>query len=389
MINVCHQCGLYRADKIIDPAGPVAICPECGFRHPFVYLPLLVVGGASGAGKSEVCRRLLGQVTQAVLLDSDILWRAEYNAPENHYREYFETWLRVCKNITQSGRPVVLFGAGCGVPENLEDCIERRYFASVHYLALVCSDVALEQRLRQRPAWRGNRDAAYIEKHRRFNQWFKDYSSDQQPSITRIDTTQASIDEAAAQVRGWIEQNLQVLLSALEMSSASLLDLLGLLADAGIETWLDGGWGVDALIGRQTRDHDDLDLALAAADLAAFEAAVGREGFREAYRDGDFNPVYADPAGRRVDVHLVDTTCETRDGKGVRVYGGQGLPYEVGALEGSGEILGTRVPCCTVEFQVRSHTGYEFDAQDGRDMAALCDHFGIALPPEYHGLAPP
>jgi lincosamide nucleotidyltransferase A/C/D/E len=171
------------------------------------------------------------------------------------------------------------------------------------------------------------------------------------------------------------------------MTAADVLQVVGLLQGAAVRFWLDGGWGVDALIGRQTREHDDLDLALAAGDLAAFEATVGRVGFREAYRDGDFNPVYADPAGRRVDVHLVDTASETLHGKGVRVYGGQGLPYEVGALEGSGEILGTRVPCCTVEFQVRSHTGYEFDAQDGRDMAALCDHFGIELPPEYRGLA--
>ena len=152
--------------------------------------------------------------------------------------------------------------------------------------------------------------------------------------------------------------------------------------------WLDGGWGVDALIGRQTRDHDDLDLALAAGDLAALEATLGQEGFKEAYRDGDRNPVYSDPAGRRVDVHLVDTTCEALDGKGVRVYGGRGLPYEVGALEGFGEILGTRVPCCTIEFQVRSHTGYAFDEQDRRDMAALRDRFGVDLPPEYREPTP-
>lgn len=170
------------------------------------------------------------------------------------------------------------------------------------------------------------------------------------------------------------------------MTAADVLQVIALLERAAVRFWLDGGWGIDALIGRQTRDHDDLDLALAAEDLAAFAAAVGREGFREADRDGDFNPVYADPAGRRVDVHLVDTTCEVIDARGMWVYGGQGLPYEVGALEGSGEIRGTRVPCCTVEFQVRSHLGYEFDEQDRRDMAALCDHFGIELPPEYRGL---
>lgn len=57
MINVCYNCGIYRADKLIDPSGPFAICPEYGFKHPFRQLPLLVVSGASGAGKSS-CRLL-------------------------------------------------------------------------------------------------------------------------------------------------------------------------------------------------------------------------------------------------------------------------------------------------------------------------------------------
>ena len=204
MLNVCFQCGMYHADKIIDPAGPFAVCPECGFKHPFRMLPLLIVTGASGAGKSTACQRLLGQVTQAVLLDSDILWRPEFNTPATSYRDYFELWLRLCKNISQSGRPVVLFGAGAGVPENIENCIERRYFSKVHYLALVCSDEALSRRLQARPIWRGTRDAEYIDGHIRFNHWFKEYNS--QPAIERIDTTDVLPEETVAQVALWINE---------------------------------------------------------------------------------------------------------------------------------------------------------------------------------------
>jgi ribosomal protein L32 len=152
MINVCYQCGQYRADKIIDPTGPYAVCPECGHRHRFHYLPLLIVTGASGAGKTAVCQQLTGQFQDAALLDSDILWRSEFNHPENDYREYFDTWLRVCKNISQSGQSVVLFGAGVGVPDNLKDCVECRYFSAIKYLALVCSGDILAERLQKRPA---------------------------------------------------------------------------------------------------------------------------------------------------------------------------------------------------------------------------------------------
>ena len=39
-----------------------------------------------------------------------------------------------------------------------------------------------------------------------------------------------------------------------------MLGVLGRLQAAGVPAWLDGGWCVDALLGEQTRRHDDLDL---------------------------------------------------------------------------------------------------------------------------------
>lgn len=205
MFNVCHSCGLYRVDKIIDPSGPYAICPACGHQHPFRQLPLLIVSGASGAGKSSVCQAMIGKLDNVVLLDSDILWRPEYNKPEDNYRDFFETWLRVAKNISQAGRPVILFGAGMGVPENIEPCVERRYFSYIHYLALVCDDDLLAQRLKARPAWRGSGDQAYIETHVQFNQWFKEQGNRNTP-ISLLDTTDVLLERTIEQVKTWIRE---------------------------------------------------------------------------------------------------------------------------------------------------------------------------------------
>ena len=211
MFNVCVQCGLYRADKLIDASSSYAICPECGYQHPFLRLPLLVVSGASGSGKTAVCHHLTGQLPQAILLDSDILWQAEFNEPEHNHRDYFETWLRVCKNVSQSGRPVVLFGAGIGVPENLENCIERRYFSEIHYLALTCDARILTKRLQQRPAWRGSQAPSYIDEHIRFNQWFLNYKpSNTHPPITTLDTTHSSLKETAVSVQTSIQDTINL-----------------------------------------------------------------------------------------------------------------------------------------------------------------------------------
>jgi hypothetical protein len=142
-------------------------------------------------GKSAVRQLLEHELSEVVVLESDLLWRSEFDRPDKH-RDFFETWLRLCKGISRSGRPVVIFGAGFGAPKNLEQCVERRYFSGLHYLALVCADEMLEQRLRARPAWRKSDDLAYIEAHVAFNRWFKQNASQVEPDTGEaLDSQQA------------------------------------------------------------------------------------------------------------------------------------------------------------------------------------------------------
>lgn len=208
MLNVCSRCGSYRPDKTIDPAGPFAICPDCGYAHPFAYSPLFVVSGASGAGKSTIVHRLAVPDSDFVVLDGDIIWRPEFNQPANHYRDFMETWLRLCKNIAQSGRPVMLFGAGFGVPANLADCVERRYFPRVHTLALVCAEDELTRRLQARPNWRASGGTDFIRSQLDFNRWFTAAASQPEFDITTLDTTSIDAVETARQVMNWARARL-------------------------------------------------------------------------------------------------------------------------------------------------------------------------------------
>ena len=203
MMNVCGGCGSYRVDKTIDAEDSVAICPECGHRTPFVRSCLSIVSGASGCGKSTVCARLMGVVSDAVLLETDILWGPAFaDGSAGAARAFSEVWLRVAKNIAQSGRPVVLFGAGCGVPDNVEPCVERRYFASVRYLALTCNEAELRRRLAARPAWRQSNAPAFVDAQVRFNAWFLERIAER--SIRGVDTSFEPIDVVAARVADWI-----------------------------------------------------------------------------------------------------------------------------------------------------------------------------------------
>lgn len=206
MFNVCPGCGEYRADKEIDASGPYAICPLCRHRHKFVRLPLFILTGASGAGKTTASLALVDKVKDAVVMESDILWREEFNQPGTDYQNYRELWLRVSKNISQAGKPVIL--CGCAVPEQFEQCIERRYFSNIHYLALVCENELLAARLRARPQWRGSFGDEYIKDHLAFNDWLKNTAENTKPPITLLDTSEMTADETAEKVSQWIKEHL-------------------------------------------------------------------------------------------------------------------------------------------------------------------------------------
>jgi hypothetical protein len=207
MFNICDACGAYRPDKLVEPGAAGALshatCPECGHRHPFLQAPLLLVTGASGTGKSTVLRRLQG-LSQAVLFDSDILWGPHF---EKDPHAFFETWLRVCKNTAQAGKPVVLFGAGTGVPANLEACVERRYFSRLHHLALVCEEAALAVRLRARPSWRASGSEEQIQEQLRFNRWFRVEGPAR--GIALVDTSHEMPNATAERVKDWIVRTLR------------------------------------------------------------------------------------------------------------------------------------------------------------------------------------
>jgi len=202
MFNVCPSCGEYRADKTIVPEGVYAICPNCRFRYEFIRLPLFILTGASGVGKSTVCLGLAAKMKDVVIMESDILWREEFNQPETNYCEYRETWLRVCKNISQAGKPVVL--CGVGEPTQFEQCIERRYFSELHYLALICDDQILASRLRNRPTWRGSFKDEYIKEQVVFNRWLLDNAQNTEPPMTLLDTSEITVDKTVEKVERWI-----------------------------------------------------------------------------------------------------------------------------------------------------------------------------------------
>jgi len=151
---------------------------------------------------------------------------------------------------------------------------------------------------------------------------------------------------------------------------------------ANLAFWIDGGWGVDALLGKQTREHSDLDLAVHFADLAAFEHALHPEGFVRVARAGDpeWNWVLHHESGHSVDLHGF-----VPDGEGNGILGDpkDNAMYPVGALCGSGTINGVKLRCVAAPFVLAFRNGFEPRDVDRHDVAALCAHFGLARPSRF------
>ncbi len=64
------------------------------------------------------------------------------------------------------------------------------------------------------------------------------------------------------------------------MNSSDVLEVLGLLEAVGIPVWIGGGWGVDALVGQETRSHEDVDIAVPASDEGPAIATLTLHRFR-------------------------------------------------------------------------------------------------------------
>src|SRR5260221_6501645 len=97
-----------------------------------------------------------------------------------------------------------------------------------------------------------------------------------------------------------------------EMTAKDAIELYKLFDQHGIKVWIDGGWGVDALLGHQTREHDDLDVALRHSDVSALCKLLEDRGYRHVPSGGSWgcNFVLGDDQGHRIDVHSfeIDTS---------------------------------------------------------------------------------
>ncbi len=184
-------------------------------------------------------------------------------------------------------------------------------------------------------------------------------------------------------------------------TAEDVIELYSGLRAEGVRVWVDGGWGIDALLGRQTRPHKDFDAIAAFEDLPALTQLLDSRGFalKLIWEENRWAPssellaligrahpaveaatafVLEDGSGRELDFHIVRFD---EHGHWVPAWDSD-LIFPPEAFAGVGTIGGTRVRCLSAEMQMRTHTGYAPKESDIHDLRLLHDRFGIDYPEE-------
>jgi lincosamide nucleotidyltransferase A/C/D/E len=165
------------------------------------------------------------------------------------------------------------------------------------------------------------------------------------------------------------------------MTEAAAGELCRLFDKQGLYYWVVGGWGVDALLGRCTREHKDLDVLLVVSQHAQVWRLLHDCDYLLAYRweenvdvpgdrvAGEVQPtayVLEDESGRQVDVHVLDDRRPD-----LLPLWSTDRTFILGALDAQGTIDGVRVRCMSAQMQLVAHEGYELPEAHQADVVAL------------------
>lgn len=166
------------------------------------------------------------------------------------------------------------------------------------------------------------------------------------------------------------------------MKAEDVVDIIKMFDKNGIDVWIDGGWGTDALIGEQTRVHEDLDIVVQEKDVPRIKELLKLKGYDILQRD-DLAENYfhmADNSGHEVDITAIHFN-ENGDGIFGPEENNEMNPRD--SFKGEGIIGGQKVKCVSLEYAVKFKLDHEIAKHDAEDVRALCEKFGLEVPEVY------
>lgn len=148
----------------------------------------------------------------------------------------------------------------------------------------------------------------------------------------------------------------------------NLFEILDLIDSLKIKYWVDGGWGVDILYGRQNRDHRDIDIDFDGQHTERLLQVLKERGYEITT---DWSPcrleLYSPELGY-IDIHPLEISSEGN----ARQADPDGGWYQFEAEWFTETIFeGRKIPCISVQAQKLFHSGYELREVDKADIKKL------------------
>lgn len=147
-----------------------------------------------------------------------------------------------------------------------------------------------------------------------------------------------------------------------------LFFIIDILENLHITYWIDGGWGIDLLIGQQKREHRDIDIDFDAQHQEELLNKLKETGYTILT---DWRPCRIElyhPQRSYLDIHPLILHPDG-SAKQATPYGGW-YHFEANFFTTT-PFEGKTIPCISAEAQKLFHTGYPLREKDKTDMKNL------------------
>jgi len=200
-MHFCPRCEAAPPHRDPNPEQGTAICTHCGTENKIPSVPLLVITGGSGCGKTTVSLGLLRKRNPYFVVDADFLC---------HDRDAFDSWDAfynftsiVSLTLARNLRPIILVGGMH--PSQIENAKTSAYFSAVHFLVISCDPATQTERLKGRSLQGGMKTPTpeSISNALNQNRWITE-GAGSRPNATVLDTTHLTRDQTTSIADRWI-----------------------------------------------------------------------------------------------------------------------------------------------------------------------------------------
>lgn len=152
----------------------------------------------------------------------------------------------------------------------------------------------------------------------------------------------------------------------------NLMEVIEILETLKIQFWVEGGWGIDILIGKQNRPHRDIDIDFDAKYESLLLDKLTQIGYEIKTDERPVRMELYHPRLGFIDIHPIEVN---EDGSARQEAPGEGYFEFDQSFFTKALFEGKWIPCISLMGQKLFHSGYELREVDKMDLDNLKNHF--------------